>query len=154
MKFKLWIDADACPRPVKDVVFKASQRLKLEVCLVADRLVGRPPSPLVSTVRVPKGMDQADKYIADKVDAYDIVVTADIPLAAAVVEKGAIALNPRGEQYDPETVGERLSIRDFMAQLRETGVETGGPAPFGPKDKQRFAAALDRLLTARQKTHT
>ena len=154
MKFKLWIDADACPRPVKDVVFKASQRLKLEVCLVADRLVGRPPSPLVSTVRVPKGMDQADKYIADKVDADDIVVTADIPLAAAVVEKGAIALNPRGEQYDPETVGERLSIRDFMAQLRETGVETGGPAPFGPKDKQRFAAALDRLLTARQKTHT
>ena len=154
MEMKVWIDADACPRAVKDVVFRASERLKLPVCLVADRLVGRPPSPLVSTVRVPKGMDQADKYIADKVNANDIVITADIPLAAAVVEKGAVAINPRGEQYDRETVRERLSVRDFMAQLRETGVETGGPPPFGPKDKQRFAATFDRLLTAKQNEHT
>ena len=154
MEFKLWIDADACPRAVKDVVFRASERLKLPVCLVADRLVGRPPSTLVSTVRVPKGMDQADKYIAGKVDPDDIVITADIPLAAEVVEKGAVAINPRGEQYDRETVRERLSIRDFMAGLRETGLETGGPPPFGPKDKQRFAATLDRLLTAKMNRRT
>ena len=146
---KIWIDADGCPRAVKEIVFRASERLGLEVCLVADRMVGRPPNKLVTTVRVPGDMDAADKYIADKVSPEDVVITADLPLAAAVVEKGATGINPRGETYTLENVRERLSLRDFMTGLRESGVETGGPPPFGKKDKQRFADALDRFLTQR-----
>lgn len=128
---------------------RASQRLGLPVCLVADRDLPWPGHKLVSTVRVPKDMDAADKYIADKVASQDLVITTDLPLAAAVVKKGATALNPRGELYTAQNVRERLSLRDFMSGLREIGVDTGGPSPFGNKDKQRFAAALDRLLTQR-----
>ena len=145
---KIWIDADACPRPVKDLVFRASARLKLPVVLVADRQVGRPSSPLVSTVVVKRDMDSADRHIAESVEPGDLAITADLPLAAQVVEAGALAINPRGEIYTKENVTERLSMRDFMMGLRETGMELGGPAPFSGKDKARFASALDRLLTS------
>ncbi|MCA1989950.1 MAG: YaiI/YqxD family protein [Desulfarculus sp.] len=144
---RIWIDADGCPRPVKDIVFRASQRLKLAVVLVADRPVGRPSSPLVTSIVVPKDMDSADRHIADKLDPGDLVITADLPLAAAVVERGAQAINPRGETYTAENVRERLSLRDFMMGLRETGELLGGPPPYGRKDKERFAAALDRHLS-------
>lgn len=143
---RIWIDADGCPRPVKDIVFRASQRLKLAVVLVADRPVGRPSSPLVTSIVVPKDMDSADRHIAEKLDPGDLVITADLPLAAAVVERGAQAINPRGETYTAENVRERLSMRDFMMGLRETGELLGGPPPYGRKDKERFAAALDRHL--------
>ena len=146
---KIWIDADGCPRPVKDLVFRASARLKIPVVLVADRPVGRPGSPLVTSVVVPRDMDSADKHIAEKLDPDDLVITADLPLAAQVVEGGAVALNPRGELYTEENVRERLSMRDFLMSLREAGQEVGGPPPFSGKDKQRFAAALDRFLTKR-----
>ena len=144
---RIWIDADGCPRPVKDIVFRASQRLKVAVVLVADRPVGRPSSPLVTSVVVPRDMDSADRHIAEKLDPGDLVITADLPLAAAVVERGAQAINPRGETYTAENVRERLSVRDFMMGLRETGELLGGPPPYGRKDKERFAAALDRHLS-------
>jgi len=146
---RIWIDADGCPRPVKELVFQVSARRKLAVCLVADRQVGRPSNPLVSIVVVPGDMDAADRYIAEHLSPEDLVITTDLPLAAIVVEKGATGLNPRGELYTEENVRERLSMRDFMTGLREAGMVTGGPAPYGPKDRQRFAEALDRLLTAR-----
>lgn len=146
---KIWIDADGCPRGVKDLVFRASARLKIPVVLVADRQVGRPSSPLVTSVVVPRDMDSADTHIIDKIDPEDLAVTADLPLAAEVVAKGATALNPRGELYTEENVRERLSMRDFLMSLRDAGQEVGGPPPFSGKDKQRFAAALDRFLTKR-----
>lgn len=144
---RIWIDADGCPRPVKDIVFRASQRLKLAVVLVADRPVGRPSSPLVTSIVVPRDMDSADRHIAEKLEPGDLVITADLPLAAAVVERGGQAINPRGETYTAENVRERLSLRDFMMGLRETGELLGGPPPYGRKDKERFAAALDRHLS-------
>lgn len=147
---KIWIDADACPRAVKDLIFRASQRLQIAVVLVADRPVARGKSPLISTVVVPRDMDSADQHIVNKTRPGDLVVTADLPLAAAVVGKGAIAINPRGETYTEENVRERLSMRDFLMSLRETGQEDlGGPSPFSRKDKERFAAALDRFLSHR-----
>ncbi|MCB2225788.1 MAG: YaiI/YqxD family protein [Desulfarculaceae bacterium] len=146
---RIWIDADGCPRPAKEMVFRASQRRKVPVCMVADRQVGRPSNPLVTTVRVPGDMDAADRYIAEHLEPEDLVITTDLPLAAIVVEKGATGLNPRGELYTEENVRERLSMRDFLTGLRDSGVTTGGPPPYGPKDKQKFVEALDRLLTAR-----
>lgn len=146
---KIWIDADACPRAVKDLVFRASERLKIAVVLVADRPVARGGSPLISTVVVPRDMDSADRHIVEKMQPGDLVVTADLPLAAAVVEQGAVAINPRGETYTEENVRERLSMRDFFMSLREAGQELGGPPPFSRKDKERFAAALDRFLSHR-----
>ncbi len=145
---RIWIDADGCPRPVKEVVFNVSSRRGLAVTLVADRQVGRPSNPLVSIVVVPGDMDAADRYIAEHLEPGDLVVTTDLPLAAQVVAKGALGLNPRGELYTEDNVRERLSMRDFLSGLREAGVVTGGPAPFGPKDRQKFNDALDRLVTA------
>ncbi len=144
---KIFIDADACPRSVKDLVFGASDRLRLPVVLVADRMVSRPRSRLVSTVVVPRDMDSADAHIVDRVAPGDLVITADIPLAAAVVAKDAVAINPRGEVYTEQNVRERLSLRDFSMSLRESGMDLGGPPPFSRQDKQRFASALDRELT-------
>lgn len=143
----IWIDADACPRPVKDLVYRASDRLNLPVVLVADRPLSPPRRKLISTVVVPRDMDSADRHIAQRVDPADLVITADLPLAAEVVERGATALNPRGELYTAENVRERLSMRDFMMSLREGGQDLGGPPPFSGKDKARFAAALDRFLS-------
>lgn len=145
----IWVDADAAPRDVKDVVFRASKRLEIRTVLVANHRVPTPPgNPHVSAVWVRGGPDVADQHIVDHAVAGDLAVTADIPLAALLVERGVVALDPRGERYSEANVGERLSVRDFMESLRATGVETGGPAPYGPQDKRAFANALDRTLTA------
>ena len=144
---KIWIDADACPRVIKDMVYRASERLKIPVCLVANSDLSKAHTHLVSSVRVKDGFDVADDYIAEHAGASDLVITADIPLAARVVEKGGVALDPRGELYTEENVSERLSIRNLMQELRSDGVLVGGPAQFGLSDRQRFASSLDRLLT-------
>lgn len=144
---KIWIDADACPRVIKEIIFRASERLKVPVCLVANSDLSKAHTRLVTSVRVKDGFDVADDYIAEQADSCDLVITADIPLAARVVEKGSIALDPRGELYTEENVGERLSMRNLMMELRADGLVMGGPAQFGLTDRQRFASALDRLLT-------
>jgi uncharacterized protein YaiI (UPF0178 family) len=146
---KLWIDADACPRVIKEIVFRASERLGLHVVLVANTSLAKHHSRLVESVVVADGFDVADDYIAEHASADDLVITADIPLAARVVAKGGVALDPRGELYTEENIGERLSMRDLMMELRGGGLVQGGPPQFGPADKQRFASALDRLLTRR-----
>lgn len=143
---RIWIDADGCPRDVKELVFRASERTKVPVVLVADRPLARPSSPLVSSVVVPRDLDSADRHIAEQVAPGELVITADLPLAAQVVARGAVGINPRGETYTEDNVRERLSMRDFLMGLRETGLEVGGPAPYSRKDKERFAAALDRWL--------
>ncbi|HEX3526428.1 MAG TPA: YaiI/YqxD family protein [Thermoanaerobaculia bacterium] len=145
---KLWIDADAAPRDVKEIVYRTARRLKLATVLVANQRLSAPlDHPYVSTVRVEGGPDVADKYIAEHAEPGDVAVTADIPLASRLVEKRVTVLDPRGEEYSEENVGERLAVRDFMDDLRGSGVVTGGPRPYGPKDRQSFAAALDRALT-------
>jgi uncharacterized protein YaiI (UPF0178 family) len=145
---KLWLDADAAPRDVKEVCFRASERLKLETVLVANQRVPIPPGySHLSTVRVGDGADIADHYIAEHAGKGDVVVTADIPLAAILVPKGVVVIDPRGEEYTPEIIGERLSVRNFMDGLRSSGVETGGHAAYGAREKQAFANALDRALT-------
>jgi uncharacterized protein YaiI (UPF0178 family) len=144
---KIWIDADACPRVVKEIVFRASERLNLEVCLVANQGMAKHHSRLVSSIIVPGGFDEADKYIAEQAGTADLVITADIPLAARIVEKGAVAIDPRGDMYTAVSVGERLALRDLMQGLRDDGLVQGGPAQFGLQDRQRFASALDRTLT-------
>ena len=145
---KLWIDADAAPRDVKEIVYRTARRLKLETVLVANQRLSAPlDHPYVTTVRVEGGPDIADKYIAEHAEPGDVAVTADIPLASRLVEKRVTVLDPRGAEYSEENVGERLAVRDFMDDLRGSGVVTGGPRPYGPKDRQSFAAALDRALT-------
>ncbi|HSH45402.1 MAG TPA: YaiI/YqxD family protein [Longimicrobiales bacterium] len=145
---KIWIDADAAPNDVKKIVFRASARLELETALVANQPMSTPTSnPRVRSVVVPGGPDVADQHIIDHAEEGDLAITADIPLAAALVEKGVLVLDPRGERYSEANVRERLSIRDFMESLRNSGVETGGPKAYGQQDRQSFANALDRLLT-------
>ena len=144
----LWIDADAAPGDVKDIVARAALRLELTTFLVANQRLQTPANnPFVRAVRVAGGPDVADDHIAEHASAGDLAVTADIPLAARLVEKGVVTLDPRGDEYTRENIGERLSIRDFMDGLRSTGVETGGPSAYGRKEKQAFAAAFDRALT-------
>ena len=144
----LWIDADATPREVKDIVFRAAHRLTLTTVLVSNQWVPVPPGhPMVSTVRVAGGPDVADRYIEEHAVAGDVAVTQDIPLAAALVAKQVAVIDPRGSEHTAETIGERLSVRDFMEGLRGAGIETGGPRPWGPRDKQAFASTLDRVLT-------
>lgn len=145
---RLWVDADATPRDVKDIVFRAAHRLAIETIVVANQRVPVPPGhPMVTAVRVEGGPDVADRYIAEHVAHGDVAITADIPLAAQLVAAGVAVIDPRGYEHTAETVGERLSVRDFAEALRGAGVETGGPRPYGPKDKQAFASALDRVLT-------
>jgi uncharacterized protein len=145
---RLWIDADAVPRDVKEIVFRTAARLELETVLVANQRLQVPPgNRFTSAVRVEGGPDVADRYIAEHAQPGDVAVTADIPLAAVLAENGVAVIDPRGEEYTAETIGERLSVRDFMDGLRGAGVETGGARPYGPKDKQNFAATLDRVLT-------
>lgn len=145
---KLWIDADAAPRDVKEIVYRTARRLQLATVLVANQRLSAPlDHPYVSTVRVEGGPDVADKYIAEHAEPGDVAVTADIPLASRLVEKRVTVLDPRGQEYSEENVGERLAVRDFMDDLRGSGMLTGGPRPYGPKDRQSFAAALDRTLT-------
>jgi uncharacterized protein YaiI (UPF0178 family) len=149
---RIWVDADATPRPVKDIIFRASKRLDLPTVLVSNqRLVPPADNPHVSTVRVAFGPDVADHHIHDNSDAGDVAITADIPLAAVLVEKGLHVLDPRGEVYTHDNIRERLSIRDFMDSLRSDGVETGGPKAYGNREKQAFASALDRILTRLQR---
>ena len=144
---KIWIDADACPRVIKEIIFRASERLDLSVLLVANKSLAKHDSRLVESIVVADGFDVADDYIAEHAAAEDLVITADIPLAARVVANGGIALDPRGELYTEENVGERLSMRDLMMELRADGFAQGGPSQFSLVDRQRFASSLDRILT-------
>ena len=145
---KLWIDADAVPRDVKEIASRAARRLEIPAILVANQRLQVPPgNPFISAVRVGGGPDVADQYIVEHSTGGDLCITADIPLADLLLRKGVVVIDPRGSEYTLENIGERLSVRDFMDGLRGAGVETGGARPFGPKDKQAFAAALDRLLS-------
>ena len=143
---KIWVDADACPKPVREILYRAAGRARIELILVANRFLTVPHSPFIHSRTVAQGFDVADQAIIDWAAAGDLVVTADIPLAAAVVDKGATAINPRGELYTAENVREQLSTRDFMAELRGAGIQTGGSAAFDQRDRQAFANQLDRLL--------
>ena len=144
---KIWIDADACPRAVKEILFRASTRLQVQLCLVANKSLARHDGPLVESIVVADGFDAADNYIAEHATPTDLVVTADVPLAARIVAKGGVALDPRGERYDEESIGARLAMRDLMSELRDTGtILGGGPPPFSMSDRNRFASALDSLL--------
>jgi len=145
---QIWVDGDACPNAVKEILYRAAQRLRLPLTLVANHVLRTPPSPFIKSMLVPAGFNVADDRIVGLISAGDLVVTGDIPLAAAVLAKGAHALNPRGELYHPDTIAERLTMRNFMDELRGSGVETGGPAPLGPRDRQNFANQLDRLLAS------
>lgn len=144
---KIWIDADACPRVIKEMVFRASERLQVPVCMVANKDLSKAHSRLITSILVADGFDIADDYIAEHAAPEDLVITADIPLAARIVANGGVALDPRGELYTEENVGERLSIRDLIQELRTAGLVLGGPAQFGLTDRKRFASSLDRTLT-------
>lgn len=143
---RIWIDADACPGVIKDILFRAAERLQIETILVANRLLRTPPSPFIRAVQVPAGFDVADAHIVEQVEEGDLVITADIPLASAVLGRKAHALNPRGELYTEANIAERLSMRNFLEELRGAGIQTGGPAAFSQADRQAFGAALDRFL--------
>ncbi|MDT8447824.1 MAG: YaiI/YqxD family protein [bacterium] len=147
--FTLYIDGDACPRAVKEVIFKACIKRRVPVCLVANRMVEIPKIRWIEAVVVEAGPDVADAYIAEKIGPGDLSVTADIPLAAQILAKGAMAIDHRGREFTQSNIRERLSIRDFSAELREAGTQTGGPKAFGPKEREAFANALDRCLTRR-----
>ena len=145
---RIWIDADAAPREVKELVFRSAKRLNIETILVANQRLQTPPgNPLVSAIWVDGGADVADQYIASHAAAGDLVVTQDIPLAALLVPSQVAVLDPRGEEHTDETIGQRLSVRDFMEKARLAGVITGGPPPYDTRAKQAFAAALDRVLS-------
>jgi len=146
---RIWVDADACPRVIKEILYRAAERVEVELTLVANQPLAVPPSPFIRSVRVPGGFDVADHRIVQSMEAGDLVVTADIPLAALVIDKGGLALDPRGDLYTASNIGERLALRDLMDQLRSAGEITGGPAAIGKRDRQRFANQLDRLLTQR-----
>ncbi len=143
---RIWVDADACPVVIRDILFRAAERSGLELTLVANQWIRTPPSRWIRAIQVPQGLDVADSAIVERVAAGDLVVTQDIPLAALVLERGALALHPRGELYTPDTIAQRLSVRNFMEELRGAGVQTGGPPPLHARDRQSFAAALDRWL--------
>ena len=147
----IWVDADAAPRPVKDILFRAAERVQIEVVLVANQPLRTPPSSFVRAVVVGKGFDVADEYIAEHVQNGDLVITADVPLAAAAVERGALCIDPRGQVTDASNAASRLTMRNFMEQQREAGELSGGPKAYRDRDKRAFAAALDRWLAAQQR---
>ena len=142
----IWVDADACPLVIREILYRAAQRTGIPLTLVANQAIRTPNSPLIRAIQVRQGFDVADNEIVRRVATGDIVVTQDIPLAAEVIDKGAHALNPRGELYTRENIRGRLNIRDFMDTLRSSGIQTGGPPPMGPRERQAFANNLDRLL--------
>ena len=146
----IWVDADACPGVIKEILFRAAERTGTRVTLVANQPVRTPPSRLIDSLQVSSGFDVADDEIVRRVEPGDLVITADIPLASEVMEKGGQALNPRGELYTKDNIRTRLNMRDFMDTMRSSGVQTGGPPPLGPREKQAFANNLDRLLQQRQ----
>ncbi|HET6555083.1 MAG TPA: YaiI/YqxD family protein [Dyella sp.] len=149
---QIWVDADACPAAIKEVLFRAAEREQVHVTLVANQWLRTPPSRFVRSIQVPGGFDVADNEIVERVAAGDLVVTQDIPLASAVIAKGALAMHPRGELYTADTIAQRLGMRNFMDELRGAGVDTGAPAAFHPRDKQAFANQLDRWLTRRRQS--
>ncbi|MCV6590476.1 MAG: YaiI/YqxD family protein [Marinobacterium sp.] len=148
---KIWVDADACPNVIKEILFRASERTRVPLTLVANHQLSVPPAAWINFMRVSSGFDVADNEIVRRVDVGDLVITSDIPLAAEVLEKGAEAINPRGERYSRDTIRMKLNMRDFMDTLRSSGVQTGGPAALGATEKQAFANQLDRFLARAQK---
>ncbi len=144
---KIWVDADACPNVIKEILFRAAERLKISLTLVANSFLRTPSSPYIRAIRVGAGFDVADNRIVQEMAAGDLVITADIPLASEVIGQGGHALNPRGELYTKENIQERLTMRNFMDELRGAGVDTGGPATLNQKDRQVFANRLDQFLT-------
>ncbi len=143
----IWVDADATPGTIKEIIFRAAERTKTQTTLVANNFLRVPPSQFINFLQVDQGFDVADNEIVRRVRANDLVITADIPLAAEVVAKGGAALNPRGERYTLENVRQRLNMRDFMDTMRSSGLQTGGPPPLSKTDRQKFANELDRYLT-------
>jgi len=143
---QIWVDADACPKVIKEILFRAADRMSVPVILVANQPILVPRSRHIRSIQVPAGFDVADNYIVQHLEPGDLVITADIPLAAELIAKGGLALNPRGELYTRENIRQRLNMRDFMDMLRGSGVDTGGPASFSQADRQAFANQLDRLL--------
>jgi uncharacterized protein YaiI (UPF0178 family) len=148
---KIWVDADACPVVIKDILYRAAERTGVLVTLVANQALQVPRSRCIKTVQVPAGFDVADNEIVRRVSAGDLVITSDIPLAAEVIEKGGHALSPRGEMYSTENIGARLNMRDFMDTMRASGIDTGGPPVLSQSDRQKFANYLDQLLTKHMK---
>jgi hypothetical protein len=144
---RIWVDADACPNIIKEVLYKAATRLEIQLTLVANTWLRIPTSPFIDTIKVDAGFDVADKEIARQAEPGDLVITADIPLADAIVDKGATGLNPRGELYTEDNIKGQLRMRNLMEELRNAGEVSGGPAAIGPKDKQEFTNQLDRFLT-------
>jgi uncharacterized protein YaiI (UPF0178 family) len=144
---QIWVDADACPVVIKEIIFRAAERLQINTILVANQMLRTPPSKFIRAIQVPSGFDVADRHIVDQLSLGDLVITADIPLASGVIEKGGHALNPRGELYTTANIQERLTMRNFMEELRGAGVETGGPTAFSQSDRQAFGNALDRFLS-------
>jgi len=149
---QIWVDADACPGPVKEILYRAAQRVQVATTFVANQFLQVPASPHIKSLQVPGGFDVADNEIVERVQVGDLVVTADIPLASAVIDRGATALNPRGELYTAESIRERLSMRDFLDTLRGSGIQSGGPAPLDSRDRARFANTLDRWLQGNRAT--
>ncbi|RKZ89319.1 MAG: YaiI/YqxD family protein [Gammaproteobacteria bacterium] len=148
---KIWVDADACPAVIKDILFRAAGRMEIQTTLVANHAMRIPPSRYITFLQVTSGFDVADNEIVKRLSAGDLVITGDIPLAAEVIEKGAYALNPRGELYTTENIKARLNMRDFMDTLRASGINTGGPSALSQSDRQYFANQLDTLLTKNAK---
>ncbi len=146
----IWVDADACPVVIREILFRAAGRTGVEVVLVANQYLATPPLSNVRAIQVAPGFDVADNHIVQAAAAGDLVITADIPLAAEVMAKGAEVINPRGEAYTADTIRQRLNLRDFMDTMRASGVQSGGPPPLGPRQKQDFANALDRWLARRR----
>ena len=152
-RMRIWVDADACPVVIKEILFRAADRTGVKVTLVANKALRIPPSPNIEFVQVARGFDVADDEIVNHSRPGDLVITSDIPLAAEVIEKGASARSPRGEFYSPETIRERLNLRDFMDTLRSSGIQTGGPAALSKSDRQAFAGHLDKLLAGLSPRH-
>ncbi|AQS39040.1 hypothetical protein Sps_03925 [Shewanella psychrophila] len=148
---KIWVDADACPGVIKETLFRAADRAKVEVTLVANHSMRVPPSRFIKMVTVSSGFDVADDEIVKRLDAGDLVITADIPLASEVIDKGGVALNPRGELYTEQNIKAILNMRDFMDTMRASGVQTGGPAVLGQSERQAFANQLDKFITKHHK---
>ncbi len=146
---QIWVDADACPKVIKEILYRAADRVGVPLLLVANQALQVPGSRYIRSIQVAAGFDVADNHIVQQAEAGDLVITADIPLAAEVVAKGCLALNPRGELYTEDNIRQRLNMRDFMETLRGSGVDTGGPASFSQADRQAFANQLDRLLSKR-----
>lgn len=152
-RMQIWVDADACPAVIKEILFRAAERTRTLTTLVANKLLRVPPSPYIKAVQVPAGFDVADNKIVLDLQAGDLVITADIPLAAQVIAKGGHALNPRGEFYSVANINERLAMRNFMEELRGSGVDISGPSTFSQNDRQAFAAELDRFLSRHKAGH-